>query len=135
MIAVGLAPRCCIPTRGGIGKGQDVLQINCLWANLDNKWAAGGAIEVIQRIDEFPLHPSITVNSGYGYHVYFVFHDPLRCSLLLEWSEMVRGLKDALHGDERLIISQVMRLPSTLNHNVRRRHQLHNFLMRVALII
>lgn len=115
MITVGLAPRCHIPMRGGIGKGQDVLQVNCLWANLDNKRAVGGAIEVIRRIDEFPLRPSVTVNSGFGYHVYFVFQEPMRGSLLLEWSEMMQGLKEALHGDEKTGISQVMRLPGTLN--------------------
>lgn len=115
MISVGLAPRCRIPTNGGVSKGQDVLQINCLWANLDNKRAAGGAIEVLRRIDEFPLRPSISVNSGYGYHVYFVFHELLRGSLLLEWSEMMRSLKEALHGDDKIGISQVMRLPGTLN--------------------
>lgn len=115
MITMGLAPRCRIPVNGGIGKGQDVLQINCLWANLDNKRMAHGAIEVIRRIDEFPLRPSVTVNSGYGYHVYFIFHEPLRGSLLLEWSEMMRELKEALHGDDKIGISQVMRLPGTLN--------------------
>jgi hypothetical protein len=115
MITVGLAPRFHVPSKGGISKGQDILQVNCLWANLDNKHAAGGAIEVIRRIHEFPLRPSITVNSGYGYHVYFVFRDQLRGSLLLEWSELMRGLKEALRGDEKLGISQVMRLPGTLN--------------------
>jgi hypothetical protein len=115
MITVGLAPRYHIPGKGSIGKGPDVLQVNCLWANLDHKRATGGAIEVIRRIHEFPLSPSITVNSGHGYHVYFVFHEPLRGSLLLEWSELMRNLADALHGDEKIGISQVMRLPGTLN--------------------
>jgi hypothetical protein len=115
MITVGLAPRCRIPANRGIGKGQDVLQINNLWVNLDNKRAAGGAIEVLRHIDEFPLRPSITINSGYGYHVYFVFHEPVRGSFLLEWSELMLALKEALHGDDKVGISQVMRLPGTLN--------------------
>jgi hypothetical protein len=115
MITVGVAPRCRVPANRGIGKGQDILQVNCLWANLDNKRASGGAIEVLRRIEEFPLRPSITVNSGYGYHVYFVFQEILRSSLLLEWSELMRSLKEALDGDDKIGISQVMRLPGTLN--------------------
>jgi hypothetical protein len=115
MITVGIAPRCRVPSKDGIGKRQDVLQVNCLWANLDNKRMPGGAIEVIRRIHEFPLRPSVTTNSGYGYHIYFVFHEPLHGSLLLEWNEMMRGLKDALRGTEKIDVSQVMRLPGTLN--------------------
>jgi hypothetical protein len=115
MITVGIAPRCRIPSKGGIGKRQDVLQVNCLWANLDNKRASGGAIEIIRRIHEFPLRPSVTINSGYGYHVYFVFREPLHGSLLLEWSELMGGLRDALRSYDKVDISQVMRLPGTMN--------------------
>jgi hypothetical protein len=115
MITVGLAPRCRIPAKGGIAKSQDVLQVNCLWANLDNRRARGGALEIVRRIHDFPLRPSVTVNSGYGYHLYFVFRELLGGSLLLEWGEMMRGLGDALHTPDKIDISQVMRLPGTLN--------------------
>jgi Domain of unknown function (DUF927) len=115
MITVGLAPRCRVPPKGGVAKSQDVLQVNCLWANLDNRRARGGALEVIKRIHEFPLRPSVTVNSGYGYHLYFVFREPFGGSLLLEWGELMRGLGDALHSPDKIDISQVMRLPGTLN--------------------
>ena len=115
MITVGLAPRCHEPGKGGIGKSHDVLQVNCLWANLDNRRASDGALEVIRRVHEFPLRPSVTVNSGYGYHVYFVFREPLSGSLLLEWNDLMQGLRDALLSDGKVDISQVMRLPGTLN--------------------
>ena len=115
MITVGVAPRCRIPPRGAAGKDSDVVEVGCIWANLDNKEAEGGGIEVMRRIRDFPLRPSITINSSYGHHVYFVFHAYLRGGMLLEWSEMIASLKDALQGDEKIGVSLVMRLTGTLN--------------------
>lgn len=115
MIAVGPAPRCRIPGRGGRGKDQDVLQVGCVWANLDNRRAAGGAVEVIARVQDLPLRPSIVVNSGYGFHVYFVFHAPLRLGRLLDWSRLSRELREALRCEDRVTLSQVMLLPGTFN--------------------
>jgi putative DNA primase/helicase len=115
MITVGLAPRCRIPGKGRAGRNQDVLQVGCIWANLDNSKAPGGAIEILGRIKDFPLRPSVAVNSGYGYHVYFVFHEPLRASDLLIWSELVRDLRTALRVNTVSHICEVMRLPGTLN--------------------
>lgn len=115
MITVGPAPRFQAPARGKAGKDQDVLQASCIWADLDFKHFKGGAIEVIQRVRDFPLRPSVVVNSGYGRHVYFVFHNPLQTSALPLWDKMIRGLRDALDADATINLSRVMRLPGTLN--------------------
>jgi len=115
MITVGPAPRFQTPLRGKAGKDQDVLQVSCIWADLDFKHYKGGAIEVIQRIRDFPLRPSVVVNSGYGRHVYFVFHTPLQTNALPLWDKMIRGLRDALDADATINLSRVMRLPGTPN--------------------
>jgi putative DNA primase/helicase len=114
-IAVGPAPRCRIPGRGCKARDQDVLQVGCVWANLDYRGADGGAIEVIERVRNFPLRPSVTVNSGYGHHVYFVFHSTLRLGRLIDWSRVTGDLRAALRCEDRVTLSQVMRLPGTLN--------------------
>jgi hypothetical protein len=115
MIAVGVAPRCRIPGRGSAAKDHDVLQVGCVWANLDNKDATGGAVEIIRRIIDLPLRPSVVVDTGYGYHVYYVFHSPLRAGRLVVWSELMTSLRDACYVDAKITLSQVMRLPGTLN--------------------
>src|SRR5947209_8504260 len=115
MIAVGLAPRCRIPAKGRAGRNQDILQIGCVWANLDNTQAPGGAIDIIRRIKNFPLRPSVVVNSGYGYHVYFVFHEYLQAGGLLVWSKLVEMLRALLGVDTMANLSEVMRLTGTLN--------------------
>jgi hypothetical protein len=115
MITVGPAPRCRIPGRGSASRDHDVLQVGCVWANLDNRRAGGGAVDVISRILELPLRPSVVVNSGYGFHVYYVFHTPLRLGRLIDWSRLSRELRETLRCDDRVTLNQVMRLPGTFN--------------------
>ena len=117
MITFGPAPRCLIPSKGNEGKDQDVLEVGCIWADLDYKHARQGAIEVGERIRDFPLRPSIVVNSGFGQHVYFIFHEPFsdRAGNLPLWKSLICDLRDVLHGDAVINPSRVMRLPGTLN--------------------
>ncbi|HEX8139455.1 MAG TPA: DUF927 domain-containing protein [Pyrinomonadaceae bacterium] len=114
MITVGPAPRCRIPTKGE-GKDYDVLKVNCIWADLDYKHAQGGAIEVIRRIRQLALPPSVVINSGYGRHVYYVFNEVLSVSQLPEWAKLIQNLRDVLQGDAVTNISRVLRLPGSFN--------------------
>lgn len=114
-IAFGPAPRYRIPPRQDQGKDHDILHIGCVWANLDYRSVEGGAVEVVRRIRDFPLRPSVTVSSGYGHHVYYVFHTPLKPEKLVEWSDLMGGLRRALRINDKTSLSQVMRLPGTLN--------------------
>ena len=114
-IAFGAAPRYRVPPRGDQAKDHDVLQVGCVWANLDYRSVEGGAVEVVRRVRDFPLRPSVAVSSGYGHHVYFVFHAPLRPEKLVEWSDLMAGLRRALRINDKTSLSQVMRLPGTLN--------------------
>ena len=115
MITVGVAPRCRIPGGTRAGRNQDVLQVGCIWANLDNAKAPGGAIDIIAQIKSFPLRPSVVVNSGYGFHVYFALNTVLHDGDLLAWSELVKKLRAALGVDTKINLSEVMLLPGTLN--------------------
>jgi len=115
MITFSPAPRLLIPERGKEGRDQDCVSTTCVWADLDYKQAAGGAIEVIKRIRGFPLRPSVVVNSGFGQHVYYVFNRHLGVTDLIMWEKTIRALRDALGGDAVINISRVMRLPGTLN--------------------
>ena len=116
MITFGPGLRFHIPSSGE-GKDRDVLQVGCIWAELDYKVAKGGAIEIFERVQNFPLRPSVVVNSGYGRHAYFVFHTPFsdRDGSLVVWNKLIVGLKMALQSDAVQNLSRVMRLPGTLN--------------------
>lgn len=112
-ISVGLAPRWHVPERGAAGRDHDVLQVGCLWTVLKNSRAKGGAVEVLRRVRDFPLRPSVVVSSGRGSHVFFVLHEPLRGSGLLEWEEVMRSLRGALGGEAADELSRVAPLPAT----------------------
>jgi hypothetical protein len=114
MVAVGPAPRCRVPGRGGAGKDHDVLQVICIWAHIEHRHA-GGVIEVLRRIRDFPLRPSIVVNTGFAHQVYIVFHEPLSDDRLLEWSDLMLGLSVALSAGMPPTISQIIQLPETAN--------------------
>jgi hypothetical protein len=115
MITVGPAPRFQTPPRGKGGKDQDVLQTSCIWADLDFKHYKGGAIEVIQRIRDFPLRPSVVINSATGDTFISSFTPPYKQTSLPLWDRMIRGLRDALDADATINLSRVMRLPGTPN--------------------
>jgi hypothetical protein len=115
MVAVGPSPRCRIPGRGLMGTDRDVQQVSCIWANIEHRKAASGAIEVLRRIRDLPLRPSVVVSAGFSHEVYYVFPAPLRDHQLLEWSELTRVLCDLLSADKITGISHVASLPGTLN--------------------
>jgi hypothetical protein len=114
-IMVGLAPRCRVPAGGRAGRNQDVLQVGCVWAGIDYQRAPGGAIDVLRRMQDLPLRPSVVVNTGYGYDVYFIFHTQLRAAELLVWSELIGKLRTVLRVSQKAELGEVMRLPGTLN--------------------
>ena len=114
-IMVGPAPRFRIPAKGSAGRDRDVLQVGCVWARLESLRTRGGAIEILKRIRDFPLRPSVAVNSGFGYQFYFTFHVPIRAGELLVWSDLTRELRAALGAGERVNLNEVMTLPGTMN--------------------
>ncbi|HEY0319470.1 MAG TPA: DUF927 domain-containing protein [Pyrinomonadaceae bacterium] len=111
MISVGLVPRYRIPQGGKSAKDHDVIQAGCIWAELNYGRIEGGAIGVSRLIREFPLRPSITVNSGHGRQVYFVFDQPLSDGRLLDWDDLIRGLCHVLTGSEAINLAQTFLLP------------------------
>lgn len=115
MTAFGVAPRYRVPERRRPGTEREIIQVGCVWINLDYRSTAGGPIEVVRRIHSFPLRPSVAINSGYGHHLYFLFRDPLGAEKLVEWLNLMRGLRTALGVNDEISLSQVMRLPGSLN--------------------
>src|SRR5437588_3107709 len=91
MISVGICPRYRIPRGGKAATDHDVTQAVCIWADLDYALADGGALGVSRLLREFPLRPSITINSGGGRLVYFALNQPLSDGRLLDWDDLIRG--------------------------------------------
>jgi biotin operon repressor len=89
------------------GKAENCLESRVLWADFDNE-----TLENIKEITK-ELKPNIIVNSGHGYHTYWLLdkaHKPedLRPTL--------KAIAEALGSDSRTAeTARVMRLPGTYN--------------------
>jgi hypothetical protein len=114
-VAVGLAPRCRVPRGGKPGKDYDVIRSGCVWANISYKQRRGGIIEAVRAIKEFPLRPSIVVNSGNSRQVYFIIDPPLSDAGLLVWEELTRDLGHAFGASGAVAPSGVHLVPGYFN--------------------
>jgi hypothetical protein len=100
-------------------KQQDIRDIICLHADVDGKEFENGKSEALRRIGAFRIHPTFIVDSGNGFHAYWIFARPLLDiseKTLKEVKQTISGLVNAVRGDrQRINIDSVMRLPGTLN--------------------
>ncbi|HVP50167.1 MAG TPA: hypothetical protein VMT56_02990, partial [Candidatus Bathyarchaeia archaeon] len=102
------------------GKKQgDILDIVAIWVDVDGKDFDGGKEEALQRVRAFPIAPSIVVDSGHGYHVYWVLSEPI-VGLAGEqrqgFKQILSGVINAIGGDRSKVnLDALLRLPGTLN--------------------
>jgi hypothetical protein len=115
IVSVGPLPRYRVPHGSKVGKDHDVLQAGCIWADLSYDSAVGGAIGVSRLIRDFPLRPSVTVNSGYGRQVYFALDQPFTDGRLLDWNDLSKCLYESLYRTDVVDLSRTVPLPGTLN--------------------
>lgn len=73
--------------------------------------------DVLDHIERFPIKPNIIVNSGHGYHLYWLFDKPLELN-----DENMRRAEDTmkkfsmiLGGDTTYDVSRILRIPNTYN--------------------
>jgi len=122
IITFGPAPRLRPAVKPKkISTDADVDQIGCIWADLNYEKTQGGIIEVIERIYNLPIRPSIVINSGRGRQIYFVLKTPLQNRELLDWKVMMDNLRLSVESNvSKFSPSSVLPLPgfSTLKDQV-----------------
>jgi len=99
------------------GKEENVKQVNCLWADLDCRDEKERQ-ERLQKLKNFKLPPSIIVNSGHGYHVYWLLSQPYLIKTnqdKLDIKGYIKGLSIGLKGDSTFDLSRILRVPRTKN--------------------
>jgi len=99
------------------GKDQDVSHLITFWVDMDGKDFDGGKSEALEKIRNFDLDPTIIVDSGNGFHVYWVLENPIEvtnrnCEELTLYS---KALHIELEADSTHNISRLLRLPGTPN--------------------
>ncbi len=102
------------------GNKQSVKIVWCLWADLDAKDFTGGKQEILDRLKSFPIPPTIVVDSGNGFHVYWRLKEAFAINTTEDITKIeayLKALCQALNGDQASAeLARVLRLPGTLNH-------------------
>ncbi len=100
-------------------KQDDIQDVVCLWADVDGKDFDGEKDEALQRLQGFPIAPSIVIDSGHGYHSYWVFAETiinLRGDQRVLFKQTLSGMIRAIGGDKSKVhLDACLRLPGTLN--------------------
>lgn len=89
-----------------------------LWADVDGKHysptdALAGKPQALGAIHGLDVPPSILVDSGRGYHAYWLLRSPVAVE---EASRVMKAIADEVGGDHVQDAARVLRLPGTLNH-------------------
>jgi hypothetical protein len=96
-----------------------VTKIRVLHADMDFKHFPGGRDEAMNVLLGFELHPTVIVDSGGGYHLYWLLGDPLDPSdANVAYAEsLMERLYYRLGGlDKVQDVSRIFRVPNTRNH-------------------
>jgi hypothetical protein len=110
----GVCPRSCRK-----GTKDAVKAVGCLWIDLDAKDLNGDKAEALKRLREFPYPPSTIVDSGHGYHAYWLLKEVIEITepedvILIE--SYLGALSDALGADRSAAeLARILRLPGTFN--------------------
>ncbi len=108
-----------VATREGKGgKKAHIAQIPALWVDLDFK--NGSRPQPHEILANFPNRPSIIVNSGHGYHFYWLLKEPEDKSNIIEIENINKRIASVLKGDPASTdASRILRIPGTINYKNR----------------
>jgi len=115
---VGTAEHCFFgvaPRKNRSGVAASVAYITTIWVDLDAKDFAGNKEAALAAADLLVLPPSYIVDSGHGYHAYWLLQEPVAAA---KGCEIVRLVGETLGGGHVGDPARVMRLPGTYNVKV-----------------
>lgn len=108
-VYVGVLPR----TRTG-GKSADVTPYtSTLWVDVDGKHFGDGKQGALDALLDFPVAPSVIVDSGHGYHAYFRLD---HLYLFDDVQPIMKGIAKRIGGDAVHDRARILRLPGLSNH-------------------
>jgi len=99
---------------------DEIGALNCLYAEYDAKDFGGSKDAVLDHIDTLAPMPSVIIDSGNGYHCYWLLSEPFILDtpekrshakdVQARWVALVRG------DDASKDLARVLRIPGTLNY-------------------
>lgn len=104
-------------TRNTRPTSEEVEYITSVWADLDPKGI--GRDELLEWLIDMPFKPSMLVDTGNGYHAYWLLREPLA---RVPAKALVQGFQQWLQGqahwhiDSTFDLARVLRIPGTWNY-------------------
>lgn len=106
-----------LPRNKKSGKNKDVDRLTTFWVDIDAKDFEGDKEKAYDSISLFPLTPTLVVDSGNGYHAYWVLKEPLKIDK--DNRPLVKGMVKKLHkvtkADDTHDLARILRVPGTAN--------------------
>ena len=104
-----------VATRDGEGGGKDnVVEIPALWLDLDFKDIPRK--DAVEKLAAFPFRPTFLIQSGGGFHAYWLLKEPGTRDDIPKIEEANRRIATALNGDLNACdAARILRVPDTLN--------------------
>ncbi len=103
-----------VGTRNGGGSKEYIAEIPALWCDIDFKDLPQP--EAKKAVWEFPARPSLVVESGGGYHVYWRLKEPATKEDIPRIEALNRQIQVYLKGDPQATeAARILRLPGSLN--------------------
>jgi hypothetical protein len=104
--------------KDGDGTKAGIVEIPAFWVDVDFGKMTSVQLEELRKKDkELPIKPSASVNSGGGYHGYWLLKEPATQEDLRRIEDILNRLADYFYGDTGATdASRILRLPGTLNH-------------------
>lgn len=121
------------PINGGRGVATDITAIPAVWFDLDclvsgsSRQNLPTRPQALEFLDSLPWKPSIIINSGGGYHAYWLFKEPWIFDSDAEWTAAAQLSADFHHTvqawgtdkgwlfDMTADLSRILRVPGTIN--------------------
>ena len=100
------------------GRDEDIETLIAFWADIDAKDFGGSKEKARESLNNFPLEPTLLVDSGNGYHAYWVLEEPWKLRSKTDREEAA-NISKIIHktvgGDNTANLSRILRLPGTPN--------------------
>ena len=96
------------------GRAEDtVSHTSVLWLDLDAKQYGDSKARALSALNRLPIHPSIVVDSGHGYHAYFLLRKPV---LFARAQKVMKALVETSGADPKATDApRILRVPGTHN--------------------
>ena len=104
------------PREGKNGTSQAIKQVTCLWGDVDWKNFKGGRQQAIKEIQEFPLKPTVVIESGHGFQPYWFLKEPEPVENQDDFRLVIKGLHKRINSDPIDDLPRILRIPGTLNY-------------------